>query len=204
MPDERYGPWIIAEAPVSCNALVQVDGHQVQLTLRGVDEKEVLARMSAVLMLLNPGAPQLPPVQDATAPTEERAAAPQAPVAPPAWCHHHQALMRQGKFGWYHQVGEKYCNGHWCEEHQQQFRERNGEYGTFYSHRKDDGSYCREKPATTGVREKLRAIVYQLPNDLQQKCMKALGDANEAPGHLHKLLEEAQAWIEEQVEDVPL
>jgi hypothetical protein len=34
---------------------------------------------------------------------------------------------------------------HWCSEHNQEFKPKKGKYGTFYSHKAPDGSWCNEK-----------------------------------------------------------
>ena len=39
----------MTEAPVSVNCYLDIDGHKVQVTLRGGDERHVLARMKAVI-----------------------------------------------------------------------------------------------------------------------------------------------------------
>ncbi len=40
---------VLPEAPVRMNTLVTIAGRQVQITLRGVDETEVLARLETLL-----------------------------------------------------------------------------------------------------------------------------------------------------------
>jgi hypothetical protein len=38
---------------------------------------------------------------------------------------------------------------HWCSEHNQEFKKRNGPHGEFYSHRiKDTRDWCNEKATT--------------------------------------------------------
>jgi hypothetical protein len=33
---------------------------------------------------------------------------------------------------------------HFCQEHQQEYKPKEGKYGTFYSHKAPDGSWCNE------------------------------------------------------------
>jgi hypothetical protein len=33
---------------------------------------------------------------------------------------------------------------HWCSEHNQEWKPKNGKYGTFFSHKVPDGSWCNE------------------------------------------------------------
>jgi hypothetical protein len=33
---------------------------------------------------------------------------------------------------------------HWCELHQREWKSKKGKYGTFYSHKAPDGSWCNE------------------------------------------------------------
>ena len=70
--------------------------------------------------------------------------------ADPAWCAVHKTKMKMRSWGGYsHQVGEQWCQGHWCSEHNQPFKkfEKNG--ATWWSHSYEDPDtgetlWCRE------------------------------------------------------------
>jgi hypothetical protein len=69
------------EAPASANTYLTLHGYRVQLTLRGVDEHEVLARLAAVLA-------QFPLDNDEAEPTAP-------PPVPEGWCRLHDVQMPQ-------------------------------------------------------------------------------------------------------------
>jgi hypothetical protein len=92
---------LLPEAPVSCNVHLTIAGRQVQLTLRGTSEDDVLARLETVL---------------------QRYPLPQTPAAPrqephEGLCPVHHVPMRwndgeDGRKGWYsHRLPE----GQWCK-----------------------------------------------------------------------------------------
>jgi hypothetical protein len=92
MPTTAPAP--LPEARSSMNATVLISGHRVQITLRGHDELEVLARLETLL---------------ARYPVEQAPAAPQADITPQ--CPQHGA-MRQGKYGWF--CPTKLSDDTWC------------------------------------------------------------------------------------------
>ena len=108
-PEERWEPVAgpeepapLPEARCSVNVRLVVHGREVQITLRGDEEAEVLARLEAVLERY-PAPPKLP-------------AQPQGQGKD--WCHKHQTTMKlnPGKDGhtWYsHRTPE----GQWCKGH---------------------------------------------------------------------------------------
>src|SRR5262249_52807835 len=88
---------VLPESPVSANAYVLINGHRVQVTLRGYHEETVLERMTKVLERF-----------PAEAPKEES--------KPEGWCYKHNVQMKlnHGKRGswWSH----KLPNGQWCNQ----------------------------------------------------------------------------------------
>jgi hypothetical protein len=96
----------LGEAPCSMNVHVEIAGRQVQVTLRGTDELEVLARLESLL--------QRYPVAPARA-TEP--ATPAAAAAPEkGWCPIHNLQMKEqhGKDGsmWFsHKIVDGWCKG---------------------------------------------------------------------------------------------
>jgi hypothetical protein len=89
----------LPEAPASVNVYLELGGRQVQLTLRGTDEREVLARLEAVLQRF--------PVPAKPAPT--------AAAAPEHSCplHHTPMTYQENARGgwWSHALAE----GGWCK-----------------------------------------------------------------------------------------
>src|SRR5215468_11136116 len=88
---------VLPESPVSANAYVLINGHRVQVTLRGYHEETVLERMTKVLERF-----------PAEAPKEES--------KPEGWCYKHNVQMKlnHGKRGswWSH----KMADGQWCNK----------------------------------------------------------------------------------------
>jgi hypothetical protein len=94
----------LPEAPASVNVRVTIQGREVQLTLRGVSEDEVLTRLERVLARY--------PVPQAPAP----ALSPQVPaVQGQGWCAvHNTAMQAQEKDGrrWFsHKTEQGWCKG---------------------------------------------------------------------------------------------
>jgi hypothetical protein len=95
-------PTPLPEAPCSVNCHVLIAGRQVQVTLRGTDEAEVLTRLEAVL---------------ARYPLPQAAAAPQGQEPREGWCTIHTCTMhfnegKDGRQGWWsHRTQE----GRWCQ-----------------------------------------------------------------------------------------
>jgi hypothetical protein len=91
----------LPEARCSVNVHVTIAGRQVQLTLRGDDETEVLERLAAVLQQYPVSAP----------------ASPQGQGQEKGWCAVHACAMKwnagkEGRKGWYsHRVED----GSWCK-----------------------------------------------------------------------------------------
>jgi hypothetical protein len=87
----------LPEAPASANVRVHIDGREVQVTLRGTSEDDVLARVEKVLARY-PAPPQAPkaPRQEGDTPR----------------CPRHGKL-RQGKRGWF--CPRKLDDGTYCE-----------------------------------------------------------------------------------------
>jgi SWIM zinc finger len=85
-------PQPLGEAPVSCNAYLMIAGRQVQVTLRGTSEVEVLNRMEKVLRQY---------------PDEMRKAQ--------EWCQIHSTVMKEhtnAKGTWFsHYIDGKHCKG---------------------------------------------------------------------------------------------
>jgi hypothetical protein len=87
----------LPEAPASANVRVIIDGREVQVTLRGTSEEDVLARVEKVLARY-------------PAPTKAPQAQPQGADTPR--CPDH-GTMKQGKRGWY--CPRKLDDGSWCQ-----------------------------------------------------------------------------------------
>jgi hypothetical protein len=88
---------VLPESPVSANAYVLINGHRVQVTLRGYHEETVLERMTKVLERF---------------PAEE----PKEELKSKGWCSRHNTQMKQrngknGKAFWSHQVDGQWCHG---------------------------------------------------------------------------------------------
>jgi hypothetical protein len=87
-------PLALPEAPASANVRVVIDGREVQITLRGTSEDDVLARVEKVLSRY-------------PAPAKAQPAAPEdGPRCPD------HGRMKQGKRGWY--CPRKLDDGTWC------------------------------------------------------------------------------------------
>jgi hypothetical protein len=86
----------LPEAPASVNVHVTIAGHQVQVTLRGIDEQRLLARLHALLA-------QFPAEADSV---HEH---------PEGWCHKHgvQMKLRNGEHSawWSHKTAQGWCKG---------------------------------------------------------------------------------------------
>jgi hypothetical protein len=87
---------VLPESPASANAYVLINGHRVQITLRGYNEETVLERMTKIL---------------------ERfpAEAPKAEPKPEGWCSKHHVQMKhktnaKGSW-WFHKTAEGWCHG---------------------------------------------------------------------------------------------
>jgi len=97
-------PAPLPEAPASVNVRLTIGGREVQLTLRGTDEAEVLTRLEAVLARY----PQ--PQPPAPAPSR------QAPAPEIGWCHTHGVEMtlntKDGRQWWSHYDATA---GRWCK-----------------------------------------------------------------------------------------
>jgi hypothetical protein len=92
----------LPEAPASANCYIDLHGRKVQVTLRGTDENEVLAKMARLLARY--------PLPEATAPTQEK---------PEGWCAVHDCQMywndpKPGdtRPGWWSHKAE---DGTWCK-----------------------------------------------------------------------------------------
>ena len=91
-PGAPVAPAALPEAPTSVNVRLTIDGHEVQLTLRGVAEDEVLARLERVLARY-PAAPT--PRSTASEPEQRLCARHGVPLeqrrskknGKPYWCH---------------------------------------------------------------------------------------------------------------------
>jgi hypothetical protein len=95
---EETMPTPLPEAPCSVNCHVLIAGRQVQVTLRGTDEAEVLTRLEAVLA---------------------RYPVPQPPAQPQGhgegWCAKHSVQMtlnnKNGRIWYSHKTDEGWCKG---------------------------------------------------------------------------------------------
>jgi hypothetical protein len=102
----------LPEAPASANCHIELEGRQVQLTLRDTDERRLLSRLRTVLRKFPVPAAQLDlGLPAGTAPTSRG-----PETAPPeGWCPVHQVQMRQrtnDTGSWYsHQADGAWCRG---------------------------------------------------------------------------------------------
>jgi hypothetical protein len=87
----------LPEAPASANVRIVIDGREVQVTLRGTSEDDVLARVEKVL---------------ARYPTPAKAPQAQPQDGDTPRCPMH-GTMKQGKRGWY--CPRKLEDGSWCQ-----------------------------------------------------------------------------------------
>jgi hypothetical protein len=99
----------LPEAPASVNCYVTLGGRQVQVTLRGTDEREVLARLEAVLARY----PLPTPTADAPAPSTPAPAGDAAPTCPAHGVRLHPSTKRAGS--WYCPVRDQ-ATGQYCRE----------------------------------------------------------------------------------------
>jgi hypothetical protein len=99
MPCPAPAPVPLPEAPASVNCHITIAGRQVQLTLRGVSEDEVLTRLERVLARY----PVSPPTTSAVPEPEKR------------FCPTHGTEMqrneKEGRFWWSHRTAD----GQWCK-----------------------------------------------------------------------------------------
>ena len=93
-PEQGPAPAALPEAPCSVNAYVSIGGRQVQVTLRGQHESEVLGRMAAVLAQY--------PIEASTTVQE-------------GFCQKHGVQMQQttkaGRSWWSHRQDGQWCKG---------------------------------------------------------------------------------------------
>jgi len=87
---------VLPESPVSANAYILINGHRVQVTLRGYQEETVLDRMTKVLERF---------------PAEE----PKEELKSKGWCSKHNVQMRRktnekGSW-WFHKTVDGWCHG---------------------------------------------------------------------------------------------
>jgi hypothetical protein len=91
----------LPEAPVSITLKATLHGHEVMVTLRGVDFASVKAQVEQASEWLKVQAPAQPPTQI----TEQ----------PKGWCAKHSVQMRQnhkeGRSWWSHWTPEGWCKG---------------------------------------------------------------------------------------------
>jgi hypothetical protein len=113
LPTSSPAVQALPEAPVSLNAYITIEGHQVQATLRGTDAAEVLTRMHALLQRYP--VPQAAPAQGAAhqlSPQQHNATA--MGKKAPGVCPVHNVMMQENtKDGrsWYSHRHE----GRWCK-----------------------------------------------------------------------------------------
>ena len=120
----RLATWAVHEAPTSCCLRWQVGKLEFMYTLRGIDDAELhqrLARAVPWLLALVKGmeaeaVPPAPVPWDPDVLPARSTPSPTAPAVPEDWCPHHQVTMEQ---------------------------RRNAQ--GWYSHRLDDGTYCKGK-----------------------------------------------------------
>jgi hypothetical protein len=98
----------LPEAPASVNCYVTLGGRQVQVTLRGTDEREVLARLEAVLARY----PRPTTPADAPAPSTPAPAGDAAPTCPAHGVRLHPSTKRAGS--WYCPVRDE-ATGQYCK-----------------------------------------------------------------------------------------
>jgi hypothetical protein len=98
-PDTPIVP--LPEAPVSITLKATLHGHEVMVTLRGVDFASVKAQVEDASQWLSVQAPAQPPTQN----TER----------PAGWCRKHDVQMTQnhkdGRSWWSHKTAEGWCKG---------------------------------------------------------------------------------------------
>jgi hypothetical protein len=105
---EVIPPTSLPEAACSVNCHIIVEGRQVQVTLRGISEEEVLRRLEKVLRHY-PNVPQHAAKNPRSAPGETSG------NGQPGYCHIHHAAMlettKEGRSWWSHRTPE----GQWCK-----------------------------------------------------------------------------------------
>src|SRR4029453_7326099 len=98
-PDALTAP--LPEAPVSITLKATLHGHEVMVTLRGVDFASVKAQVEQASEWLKVQTPAQPPTQNTG--------------QPEGWCSKHSVQMRQnhknGRFWWSHRTAEGWCKG---------------------------------------------------------------------------------------------
>ena len=109
-------PAPLGEAPCSVNCHVMIGGRQVQLTLRGHDEGEVLTRLEAVLT-------RYPMPQ----PAPQAASQPQGQLSA---AQHNALAQHQAVTGW-------------CKVHGLQMKENEKAGRRWFSHRLPEGGFCK-------------------------------------------------------------
>jgi hypothetical protein len=101
-------PAALPEAACSVNCHMMVEGRQVQLTLRGSAEAEVLARLTTILR-------QYPIVPSGNAKKGMNTSGETADTGQPGWCQIHRAAMREttkeGRTWWSHRTDQGWCKG---------------------------------------------------------------------------------------------
>jgi hypothetical protein len=103
-------PEPLPEARCSVNCHVMVAGRQVQVTLRGTSEAEVLRRLETVLQTY-------PDVPAASAKKGIKSSGETSDTGEPGWCHRHNTAMRfnegrDGRKGWWsHNIEGTWCKG---------------------------------------------------------------------------------------------
>jgi len=105
-PDEpqRATPAPLPEAPVSITLKASLDGHEVLVTLRGVDFASVKTQVEEASAWLTAHAPAQPPTSQAPAPESER-----------RFCPRHGSEMqsnhKEGRSWWSHRTPDGWCKG---------------------------------------------------------------------------------------------
>jgi hypothetical protein len=106
------------EAPCSVNVHVTIAGRQVQVTLRGTDEAEVLTRLEALLARYPVAPPQAQPASPPPlSAAQHNALAMHRPITQTGWCAVHNVAMhwndgKDGRKGWFsHRTDDGWCKG---------------------------------------------------------------------------------------------
>jgi hypothetical protein len=103
-PDAPMAP--LPEAPVSITLKATLHGHEVMVTLRGVDFASVKAQVEQASEWLSVQAPAQPPTQGAGQADH---------FQQPGWCSKHGVQMTQqhkdGRSWWSHKTAEGWCKG---------------------------------------------------------------------------------------------
>jgi hypothetical protein len=111
--EETPAPVPLPEARVSINVRLSVRGHDVQITLRGEAEAEVMARLDAVLDRYAPPPPQAPSQGQPLTPQQHNAAAMHRRVSDFCPVHNVQMQLNQkeGRSWWSHRTDQGWCKG---------------------------------------------------------------------------------------------